>query len=380
MLATVLRKLNAARKDGVGIVACADPAPERTAAQMRSYGMQCLFPLVPSDRPRRFPLLYPAAQIGSRLAPRGMVATYGLVPRVETDALIDISGYAFGDEWGTWPTRNAAIRAESYRRRGKPVVLMPQMFGPFKTRKSVVAFRRLARASNHMFARDKRSFRWASGAAGPEGHLSMAPDMTIFTDPAADGPRPPEGDFYVCIVPNIRMLDQGAAEWSAVYVDRLVAAAKLLTRRGVPVSILVHDATGKDRSLAGVIAGAVSDPRCRIVEDTDPLRLKRYLGGARFVIASRFHAVVSSLSAGVPAITLGWAHKYEELLEDFDVPELKHMPGGSTQDLLQMIDGLLDEGRCKELRGRLEKRKGVLQVSNQAMWNRTFELLSIVKD
>ena len=37
----------------------------------------------------------------------------------------------------------------------------------------------------------------------------------------------------------------------------------------------------------------------------------------RFFLASRFHAMVSGLAAGVPTLLVGWSHKYVEVLDMF---------------------------------------------------------------
>ena len=47
-------------------------------------------------------------------------------------ALVDASGFAFGDQWGPGPSRQMGRLFGSYARAGKPVVLLPQAFGPFQ--------------------------------------------------------------------------------------------------------------------------------------------------------------------------------------------------------------------------------------------------------
>jgi polysaccharide pyruvyl transferase WcaK-like protein len=78
-------------------------------------------------------------------------------------------------------------------------------------------------------------------------------------------------------------------------------------------------------------------PNPRVVTESDPLVLKGILGAATLVVSSRYHALISAMSQGVPVVATGWSHKYATLLEDFGIPE-------------QLIDVLADPG---ELRGRL---------------------------
>src|SRR5690606_27898782 len=40
-----------------------------------------------------------------------------------------------------------------------------------------------------------------------------------------------------------------------------------------------------------------------------------------YFVASRFHAMVSSLAMGVPTLVIGWSHKYQEVLEMFGSEE-----------------------------------------------------------
>lgn len=58
-----------------------------------------------------------------------------------------------------------------------------------------------------------------------------------------------------------------------------------------------------------------------IVEDYAPATLRAIIGECDFFVASRFHAMVSSLVKGVPTIVTGWSHKYTEVLEMFDLGE-----------------------------------------------------------
>ena len=52
-----------------------------------------------------------------------------------------------------------------------------------------------------------------------------------------------------------------------------------------------------------------------------PYELRQLIATCDFLFASRFHAMISSLSVGVPVIILGWSHKYREVLDLFDLPD-----------------------------------------------------------
>jgi colanic acid/amylovoran biosynthesis protein len=64
--------------------------------------------------------------------------------------------------------------------------------------------------------------------------------------------------------------------------------------------------------------------------DLDSRELRAVIGSTAFVVASRFHSMVSALATGVPPLTYGWGgHKYSEVLAQFNVTEL----GNSYNDL-----------------------------------------------
>lgn len=50
-------------------------------------------------------------------------------------------------------------------------------------------------------------------------------------------------------------------------------------------------------------------------------QLRYLIGRCDLFVASRFHAMVSSLAMSVPTLVIGWSHKYREVLEMFDLEE-----------------------------------------------------------
>lgn len=61
--------------------------------------------------------------------------------------------------------------------------------------------------------------------------------------------------------------------------------------------------------------------------------------GCDAIVASRFHAMVAGLSAGVPTLVIGWGHKYREVLAAFDLE--KYALSGEVTDRAKRTDDLL---------------------------------------
>ena len=47
--------------------------------------------------------------------------------------------------------------------------------------------------------------------------------------------------------------------------------------------------------------------------------IRAYLGKCRFLVASRFHAMIGALEKKVPVLLVGWSHKYQEVLDFFQL-------------------------------------------------------------
>ncbi|QDS99988.1 polysaccharide pyruvyl transferase family protein [Adhaeretor mobilis] len=308
----------------------------------------------------------------------------GLVNRKHADALVDISGYAFGDGFSPLKCRNAAARTGIYARRGKPVILMPQMFGPFENPNTRRHFKSCCDNATLIYAREQASFDAVREVIGDDPRLKIAPDITIFSSPPQGlktSDLPTTNRPYAVIVPNLRMLDQGCQEWGESYIARLVAAGKRMIELDIEPILLVHSNEAGDYDLAKqvgkTIDGSTDRGPARIFTHPNPYILKKFIAGARYLIGSRFHSLVAALSSGVPGVALGWAHKYDMLASDFGVPHLIHRGTDKSNALIALIDSLSVEQQNAEIRTILQQQKDAMQLQSDSMWAEVFQTLSV---
>ncbi|MEO1498342.1 MAG: polysaccharide pyruvyl transferase family protein [Planctomycetota bacterium] len=302
--------------------------------------------------------------------------TLGLVDREDSHGLIDIAGYAYGDKFPAVRTRIAAEAAASYGRRGRPVVFMPQMFGPFEDPSGAYWLRKAAEHATLIYAREPRSLEMLRSLLGEDPRLRLCPDITIASllpgEPIDDTATPD----YACVVPNERMQDSGKAEWGDTYVTRLRGAIERIEASGIRPVLVIHTNDSGDRKIAEQLVADFGSHRVGLFDDPDPYELKRFLGGAALVVGSRFHSLVASLSLGVPAVALGWAHKYEMLAEDFGVPDLQHRGADDPSHLLSLVDRLLDADENARLRRTISERASASRETIEAMWDEVLGLLA----
>lgn len=274
----------------------------------------------------------------------------------EIDAVIDASGFAFGDQWSHARLQARADRFAFFAARNIPVVIMPQAFGPFdRTARSANT---VLASSSLLYARDPESLNYIKQLpAYSESKVRISHDFTVALEPRDPGDSALPFVGKVIIVPNINIYARGNG---AGYIDTLKELIESFRMSGREVAGLVHD-TGRDRDIFDLLA----DIGCKIpvLDGLDGLQSKAVLGKSSTVVSGRFHATVSALSQGVPTVIHGWSHKYEYLAADFDVSNLLASPYDIGDSLEASKEAAGDDVKI-----RLAKRKQALVKGVDEMW------------
>jgi len=286
------------------------------------------------------------SSLAIRLMPRSFRRAYGLVDESDIDAVLDASGFAFGDQHGPEPTERFAASVMRWKKQGKKIVLLPQALGPFTSQRIRTAMQQVIEHVDLLFAREDVSYRHLVEIAGERPSVKQAPDFTNLVKGT-----PPEdfdtGERRACIVPNHRMIEKARPADAERYVPFLASCIATLRRRRIEPFLLLHDAES-DEPLVRPIQEAIGT-KLPVVRHADPVALKGILGSVHLVIGSRFHALVGGLSQGVPCIATGWSHKYCMLFADYDCPELV-LPVTATET---EIDAAVDTATDEQLRAAL---------------------------
>jgi colanic acid/amylovoran biosynthesis protein len=301
------------------------------------------------------------------------LARYGIVTEARVDAVLDISGFAYGDRWGGHALAAAAAELVRCGHHGKPYLFLPQAFGPFSPSSASRRFGHSLRHAALVCARDEESLDHLSALPGVRGEaIVRCPDLTIGVcgEVAAAARRGVDASCAL-IIPNVRMLDSGAAAgaWRAGYPGLLVALAAECRRHGLAVKVVNH-AGREDAGLCEALARDAGG--LEVVAEPDPLALKGVIGAAGAVISSRYHGCVNALSQGVPCLGTSWSHKYGALFADFglgpwlvtdpDVPRATHL-----------LAGLLEQRRDRP--AAVLARRDALAAQVEELWARVFRLL-----
>ena len=92
--------------------------------------------------------------------------------------------------------------------------------------------------------------------------------------------------------------------------------------------------------------------------------IRAYLGKCRFLVASRFHAMIGALEQKVPVLLVGWSHKYQEVLDFFHLGQYAIDFSNLTAESLEQEFYRFVE--CEEeIRGKIEENYDAVMESSR---------------
>ena len=238
----------------------------------------------------------------------------------EMDLVFFEPGFTFSDVFKSSPSGIDRLIAffKSFDKPGRKIVFLPQAFGPFAQEDSLRLLRGCVKPVDLVFAREKASFAYLKGALGDDRRIVMAPDFTCLYHVPKKTEMPVEGP-YVVVVPNVKMLTKTDEGTGRAYKDCFKKILAMLLDAGRCVVLLNHSGD-VDKPLLEEFNLATGG-KCKVLDGLDAGSCKAVLGGSELAIVSRYHAFVSALTEGIPALCTSWSHKYEELVEELGVPQ-----------------------------------------------------------
>jgi colanic acid/amylovoran biosynthesis protein len=352
--------------DGIAL-----PLESGSFAQRRSSGVAHLL----GRKVDRAPWVEGAiAQIGN-VIPRRLAGMRSFIRARDVGLVLDASGYIYSDRSGAGPSLRARRTYRRLTRSGALVVLLPQAFGPFDDEAVRGAFRDVVATASLAYARDPVSMQHLRAVAPGAVPLAMAPDFTLGLKGSGDREVIDRHRGRACLVPNARMLRDTERATGAWYLDVLGRVSNHLSASGLDPYFLLHES--RDAGVADQV-NARSATSIEIVRDEDPRALKGLIGSASVVVGSRYHALVSALASGVPALGIGWTHKYAALFADFGVTELIPANGTPAAEIESLLTQLADPAERRGYEQRLRAQTAVLAETVSEMWH-TIRLIAAAR-
>ncbi|QGH68489.1 hypothetical protein GCE65_02415 [Pseudactinotalea sp. HY158] len=253
------------------------------------------------------------------------------------DAVLDLSaGDSFTDLYGPGRLESVSAPKRAALRARRPLVLLPQTYGPFTTIAGRRLAERLVRAATLAYARDGWSYDRLLELAGPDAdadRLRRGVDVAFALEPR----RPPAevaillerlaGNAVAGV--NVSGLLHGPAAagrfgLAGDYLATMTDLIRALIARGAHVVLVphVHLPGGRGESDVTAIAAvrsALSDAERRrttvLPAELDAAQLKWCIGRLDWFAGSRMHATIGALSSLVPAYAYAYSDKARGVFE-----------------------------------------------------------------
>ncbi|WBL44325.1 polysaccharide pyruvyl transferase family protein [Algoriphagus halophytocola] len=309
------------------------------------------------------------------ILPKPLLRSKNMVADQEITAVLDGSGFAFGDKWGAKKAgERSANHIRNWKAEGKKVILLPQAFGPFTSQDLVEKMQVILNQADLIFARDEKSLSYLNGLTSNSINLRLAPDFTNLLHP---GHSLNNGSYQnrIAIIPNQKMLETDKEDQNHLYPSYLEAVVSILQNRGESPFFLIHESR-KDGQISDLVNSKLGN-RIDVIREDDPLKVKGIIGASKAVVTSRFHGLVSALSQCVPSLSTGWSHKYQELLKDYDYQEGLCEVSVDENYLESKINLILDPAKREEIIAKLQSNTLIQKERTKEMW---YEVTSVLVD
>lgn len=286
----------------------------------------------------------------------------------EADAVLDLSaGDSFTDLYGPARLRTVTAPKEAALRAGRPLVLLPQTYGPFESAESRRLAGRIIRSATAAYARDPWSFDRMVELAGPDAdpfRLHDGVDVAFALEPR----RPREavadlvdglGDQPTAGVNVSGLLqDRQAHEQFGIagdYLDTMTALVRSLVAAGAHVVLVphVHAPGGGGESDLGAIdrvraslTGAEQERTSVLPADLDASEVKWCISRTDWFVGSRMHATIAALSTLTPAAAYAYSDKTQGVFDTCHMGD--HVVDARRWGGHEAIDRLLHSYEARE--------------------------------
>lgn len=254
------------------------------------------------------------------------------------DAVLDLSaGDSFTDLYGRVRLASVSAPKDAALRAHRPLVLLPQTYGPFETSIGRRRAEKLVRAAALAYARDAWSYEQLLELAGPDAdrsRLRLGVDVAFALEaspPPAEivdrlGVVAAEGPLVGVNVSGLLADAAGHARFGLVgdYLATMTAVIRGLISAGAHVVLIshVHLPGGHGESDVAALALILErlDDRERqhtslISPDLDAAELKWCIAQLDWFVGSRMHSTIAALSTVTPAAALAYSDKTAGVFE-----------------------------------------------------------------
>lgn len=242
----------------------------------------------------------------------------------KADILVDLSGYNLGSKWPIETNKNFLRYFSEAKKHGIPVILFPQSFGPFdygeKQDEMDALISSTLNSVNIIFAREKEGYDLLTRKYELK-NVKLSQDFVlqselpkwerIFGYEPRMGFKKIQKQNVVGVIPNYQNFLHGNRE---EVLNIYITLIRELLLVGKNIIIFRHS---EDLDVCREIYNVFKDnSNVELYEyDFSSFEYSKFIMEFDFLVAARYHSIIHAYKVGVPAIVLGWAVKYQELVK-----------------------------------------------------------------
>ena len=241
-------------------------------------------------------------------------------------ALIDISGFSLTSQWDIDISTRYLDMIEAAKANNLPVFLMPQSFGPFEYADSKE--RIINRIKNELkypkiiFARESKgyeelcsTFRLTNVKKSCDLVLqSKVTDYSLAVETNGRNKILTIPQNSVAILPNLRAFQKDDGKQLEVLYIKMI---NTLLDNEKKVFIMRHSVEDLEPCQKIYSHFENNNNVCLVKDDLSSSEYNEIVREFDFIIASRYHSIIHAYKNHTPALVLGWAEKYHELVKLF---------------------------------------------------------------
>ncbi|MCL6589003.1 MAG: polysaccharide pyruvyl transferase family protein [Firmicutes bacterium] len=309
----------------------------------------------------------------------------------DSNVLLDMAGVSFIDGREKFLPFNILTILPAFIL-GVPVVKLAQAMGPFHGLLNRLSAKFILTRCRKVFARGERTYDNLLQLGLDSGKIERASDLAFLHRPGDSltcenqdylqkllkmmGRMKASGGVIIGLCPS-SVIAAKARKTGWDYVGFTAQIARELMKQGHKI-LLLPNATreaessklrNNDLPLIRAIAAelmaknSLGDSMVYVDKDLNNDGIRQLISNCDVGLVSRFHAMVATLSLGVPVFVIGWSHKYLEVMEQFQQAEwVCDYQKTDLQSLIQKIGSLI-AGKDQQSRVIQDQLKGVQRES-----------------
>lgn len=312
----------------------------RTGQVLLADGRRASYTLVGARLSRRVTRPESFLNIRASLALGGL-ANPGARALRDSDLVLDVSGGdSFSDIYGEHRFRTVCAPKELALRARRPLVLLPQTYGPFRDPATARRARTLVLGAERAWARDPDSLevlRQLLGADYDPSRHRLGVDLAMLLPASSSVDLPPDVEAALAtggaVGVNVSGLLWNAAADFGLRADYRVAVRDMvegIVRGGHPVVLLPHVLGRRpggeadnlaDAELLTSLPAEVAAQVHRVPWVHTAADAKHVVSRCAFFVGTRMHSTIAALSSATPCAAIAYSSKYRGVFSSLGVAD-----------------------------------------------------------